>query len=313
MSKQLDAARKEYAPLEKQADTLGEEVARIINNAEHIAKMAFEGFDEISRRVQELKDGGQNGTKIDDFKDDREVKKILAELDGYEEKSDAMRARWTKMVPEAKKLQKELRDLGDHINDETNTRQKKQGRTILPIDSKSLPDLIKLGKQVEKTWQYVRDEVTINLANGFRIEEGLFPRQIARAVAETKQSRQAADQEAMLGQALNIRLLTGRVNKARALFKEITGCCQRAAKALADGDTDTAHKAVAQAQDEFKEIAAWHKLYQSALKGMNTYDRRAMEQTKDGKTVLTLIEKGIDQCYTDGEKLLKAATAKVGV
>jgi hypothetical protein len=313
MAKQLDTARKDYAPLEKQADSLGEEVARIINNADHLAKMAFEGSDEVGRRVQQLKDKGQNGAKIDDFKSDPDIKNILAELDGHEKKSNEMRARWAKMLPEGQNLQKALRELGDRIHDDTDTRDKKKNRSFLPVDSKSLPDLIKLGKLVEEKLIYVRDEIVTELKQDFRIAEGLFTKQLARAVAETKQSRQSDDQKAMLGQALNIRLLTGRVNKARANFKEITACCQRAVKALADGDADAAKKAVTQAQDEFKEIAAWHKTYQDALKGLNTYARQAMEQSKDGKTILALIEKGIDQCYTDGGKLVKAVAAKVAV
>jgi hypothetical protein len=311
MAKQLDVARKDYAPLGKLADSLGDEVARIGNNSEHLAKLAFEGFDEVGRRVQELKDKGQNGTKIDDFKGDRDIKNILAELEGYEKKGNEMRARRAKMLPEGQNLQKALRELGDRIQEDTDTRDKKKNRSFLPVDSKSLPDLIKLGKLVEEKFTYVRDDIVTELKQDFRISEGLFTKELARAVAATKQSRQADDQKAMLGQALNIRLLTGRVNTARANFKEITACCQRAVKALADGDADTAKKAVAQAQDKFKEIAAWHKTYQDALKDLNTYDRQAMEQTKDGKTILALIEKGIDQCYTDGGKLVKAVAAKV--
>jgi hypothetical protein len=311
VAKQLETARQDYAPLGKQADSLSDEVARIDNNADHLAKLAFEGFDEVGRRVQELKDKGQQGTKIDDFKGDRDIKNILAELEGHEKKSNEMRARRAKMLLEGQNLQKALRELSDRITEETDTRDKKKNRTFLPVDSKSLPDLIKLGKLVEEKWKYVRGELVPELKLDFRITEGFFTKELARAVAATKQSRQADDQKAMLGQALNIRLLTGRVNKARTNFKEITACCQRAVKALADGDADAAKQAVTQAQDEFKEIAAWPKTYQDALKDLNTYDRQAMEQTKDGKTILALIEKGIDQCYTDGGKLVKAVAAKV--
>lgn len=313
MAKELEKARKDYAPLEKLSGALTDELGRIKNNADHMAKMAFEAFDEISRRVQELKDGGQNGTNIDDFKNDGEIKKILAELDGYKSKTDEMRVRWAKMLPEGQALLKSLNELDDRITEETDTRTKKKDRSFVPIDSKSLPDLVKLGKEVNKTWMHVRDEIVGELKLDFRVSSKLFTSEVDRAVKETKQSRQTDDRKAVLGQALNIRLLNGRVNKARAGFKEITECCTRAIKALAASDGDTAKQEVGKARETFKEIAELHKTYAEALGDLNTYDRQTMEQSKDGKIILDLIEKGINKCYTDGDKLVKAAAAKVGL
>jgi len=303
-----DKAKTTYAGLKKKADEMIEGIARIGTNAEKQKGLALEAADEISRRVQTLKDGGKTGTAITDFDSDAEIKKLLSYIAEVQGTCDKLEADYNKIAADAKVTSAAMKSLVEMLDKEVTERTKKKDRKIAAVDSKSLPDLEKLLKEARTKWTELKDHVIED--PGFLITKGLFDKFVASAVKETKESRTQRDAQSEGDQALNMRVFTRKSGEAISAYKEIVASCTHAVASLRDNKIDDAKGAVTEAKKSLKTLLEVEKFYSDIIKRKNKYDIEAMKQGKDGQTILKTLAV-ITKNAEDAAQLVKAASSKV--
>ncbi len=83
MAKKLEEFKKEYEAVKREVEKADQELDRFGVSRGQNDGMMDEAAKEIGRRVRKLREGGAPGAAIDDFKNDPEVRKLLAGIDSY--------------------------------------------------------------------------------------------------------------------------------------------------------------------------------------------------------------------------------------
>ena len=300
MAKELERYKKEYAPLKKTADWCLSEYAAHTTNREHHKQMLLEASKETGRVAQQLKDGGATGTKLSDFANAKEMTSVMkAAMDavgalGKEE------SRLKQILAKASDTIKSLEKLSKEISAEVADRKKKRDRKIAGVDSKSLPEMEKLGDEV---WSK-RSQLFDDIINMQKIEKWSqakaradFDKWCAEEIAKTKSDRKARDTKETDDQAFNLRILQREMGKAKQIVDGVRSCCAAAEKHFKNREADKADAELNKAWKLHAELKKIYEPYRRKMASLNTYARRDMQQTKDGKTVLEAVdqmEKAVD-------------------
>ncbi len=293
MAKELDKYKKDYAPLKKTADWCVSEYAVHTTNREHHKQMLLEASKETGRVAQQLKDNGATGTKLSDFANAKEMAPVMkAAMDavgalGKEE------SRLKQILAKASDSVTSLEKLSKEISAEVADRKKKRDRKIAGVDSKSLPELEKLGGEVWST----RSQLVDDIINMQKIEKWSqakvradFDKWCAEEIGRTKSDRKTRDTKETDDQAFNVRIVQREMGKVKQIVDGVRSSCAAAEKHFKNREAAKADAELTKAWKLHAELKKIYEPYRRKLASLNTYDRRGMQESKDGKAVLDAIE-----------------------
>lgn len=247
-----------YDALVKKVQAVYTEDASVENTRGKMADLNWGYIGGIGERVEELKGNGAVGTKIDDFLNDAETKKLY---DDVQENVELLRKTHERNLANravATKLYDELMTLKDELLTESAARKKKA------ISGSSHKEMDKLAAEIDK---FVK-EPPGNMANSIYslgktkpqkfVADTKIIEMINKEIAQSKTDRDALRAREIMQQSLNERVLKGKVNKVAALYQEVGKCATECVQALKDKDNAGAKKLLDKACDlveEMNEIA----------------------------------------------------------
>lgn len=233
MAKKFEEFKKEYDGIKKAVTKANEEIeknARVVGQTSPVIK---EGTKELGLRIQKLKDGGATGKKIDDFKGDAEVKVMLKSIDDFMKGME----KELKNIDALKKnsfvkTTKQFWTFKKNLQDEIASRKKKKSG-LIKIDSKSLPDMEKMLKEVVK----YTDSGAFMRIDGFTPETiGDHRRQldnwIKDEISQSKDAKLSQFQQEMDSHALTDKILNKNLKLAQSAYKSILTECKNAQDAI---------------------------------------------------------------------------------
>ncbi len=301
----------EFADVKKHVSGAVQDIKTYENTEGHCTGIIKQAAIAIGERVQVLRDSGMAGTKISDFASDQDVKKSLAICDTQLGMLDRDIKTLTAKRVEFQKWKKRLTDLQKDLGTEIADR-KKQTQTKLKVGNKSLPDMVKLKKDVDdylvKDAGWMQIEAIITMAPKLKTFETQRDNQIARELAKTKAQTAAAAQGVKDFEAL--RLSTRNAMRLNKLYKETLPKFAAANKALAAGDVQgykQLQKELAEPVEQFRDTWA---MYERVLA-----DSWVKDQLKDSADRAKILEavKGIGgmnlRIKKEAENLAKAQQA----
>ena len=293
MSKELDKFKKTYKPLGKQVEDTQQEYKKHCTNREHHKQMLLESAKQIGRDVQEAKNEGATGTSLKDFASDKRVLSTMKTAMTAMAALSKEDARLKNIMKSAAAVQKKVLDLEKNLSNEIKGRKKKKDRKVLARDSKSLPDMEKLLKEVVSSRQAVKDEV-IDVEGHAKWtsaeEKKNFDNWVKQEIGRTKSDRKTRDNKETDTQAFNIRNVQKHAAQAKQLVTVARDKCAEAEKHFKNRKPVDADKCIENAHKALAALKKLHVPYQRGMKKMNKYDVMGMKQTKDGKFILGAIE-----------------------
>lgn len=306
MAKQLEKLTKAFAPHRRSAESACEELRSLGVNRTHMNQMLAEAAMELTRRVQSLRDGGAQGTTLDDFRGDGEVRSILADVEDFKRRQTVAFARWTELRTAAGEAADAIEELRTKVVKEVADRKKKRDRAVLPVGSASLPELEKLAGTMEDVVRAARME--LGASSGWKNDVARFDRAMEEAVAATKGTdRVAQDRKAMERHALGLRVLKANVQTATQAHGEVRGACADARRAIESRDGGAVRNALLAGRRAMDTLSALASQYGRAMSEKSDFDLAAMDQTKDGRTVRAAVAR-ISQLAGEAENELAAVT-----
>jgi hypothetical protein len=310
MAKQYEEYKKTFEQIQKKIKAIAEDIKKNANFVAQTSGIIKEGAKEVGNRIQELKDQGQTGSTIKAFEADPEVKKMLASIDSY-----------------MSGLEKELKRIkGVHEGESTKTRalfwatkkeltaeiakRKKEVSTKLGTGNKSLPDMEKLLKEMDK----YPDEMPYAGVDVFTPEDIAqhrkeLDRDLADEIKKAKDVKLTAEQKMLDEQALNIRNLTHNVARAKLLCDALLKTCQSAEAALKERNQKALMVAKAELPKPLKELGELASIGERALK--DSWIKKGIETSKDKSKILAGIKAIAQFKTTASEAVKKVANARL--
>ncbi|MEX0311861.1 MAG: hypothetical protein AB3N17_16620 [Tateyamaria sp.] len=300
MSKELQKFEKEFAPLEKLAKAIRLEFDKHSTNREHHKQMLVQSAEQIGRDVQKAKDAGAQGTELKHFMKDANVLSTMKTVMNALGQLGKEEQRLSKVEKDAVATKKKLDALQTTIEKEVATREKKKDRKVLAKDSKSLPDMVKLGKKVKSTGIDLDSDVTqiIKMEKWSAAKERKnFDGWAATEIGRTKSDRNTRDTDQTDEQAFNVRNVQKHVGQMKKLVEAAKASCTQAANHYKNKEAAPGGQAIEAAHKALGGLKKLHEPYKRRMDKMNKYDKMGMQQSKDGKFILGAIdamEKSID-------------------
>lgn len=287
MAKELTKITKEFAALKKTAEQQQEDLGANQTNYRHHESMNYEASDEITRRVAALKKEGAQGTTLDDYRDDKEIKVILAEVENNKTQLAKLAAEMKTLHRESTATHEKLSELYEHVKEEIATRKKKKDRKFFAIDSASLPELEKLEKEVSTCATNLKDEVVGYLDKvDFIYDPKKTDALMEKAVTDSPEVREERDEKALGNRALDLRVLGRNTKLVQKGREEVKKHLTAAVKAFKEGELEVARDEVANATKARGEVQDIAELYSKAIGGMRKHDIESLKQNKDGQNIL---------------------------
>lgn len=291
MAKELTKVTKEFAVLKKTAEQQKEDLGAKQTNYRHHESMNYEASDEITRRVGELKKEGAQGTKLDDYRDDKEIKVILAEVENNKTQLGKLATEFKTLHRESTATHEKLTELHNNLKEEIAARKKKKDRKFFAIDSASLPELEKLEKEVETCATNLRDEVVGYLDKlDFSYDPKKTDTLMEKAVTASPEAREQRDEKAMGNRALDLRVLGRNTKLVQKGREEVKKQLTTAVKEFKENNLEAARDAVDKASEARAEVQKIAEIYSKAIGGMRKHDIESMKQNDDGKKILAATE-----------------------
>jgi hypothetical protein len=227
MAKQLEQFKKELEEIKKSLSSGEDEITKTTTDRIHLDKLIEEHTKEIGRRVREHRRKGKAGTTIADFKDENDVKPLLAGIDKHLAQMEQINMRvkthasgdWAKLGQQYVSLKKEL--------PAEIAARKKELSTKLGLGNKSAPEMEKLlpvvndaglSKRVAKLAKYsqlYKNLLDIN-TNKTRVAD-----QLKYELAKSKDLALTQDQEELFESLLSDRNLKFASAEMRGLAKAV--------------------------------------------------------------------------------------------
>lgn len=233
MAKKYEEYKKEFAGIKKAVDNANEEIDKNARFVGQTSQIMQEGTKELGLRIQKLKDGGATGKKIDDFKGDAEVKVMVKSIDDF---LKGMEKELKKIEALKKssfvKTVNQFWDFKKNLKDEVDKRKKKKSGA-LKIDSKSLPDMEKMLKEVNK----YTDSKQFSCLDVFVPESCDAHRKqvdkwIQNEISQSKDAKLSQFQQEMDSHGLTDKNLSKNLKLAQAAYKSILTECKNAQNAI---------------------------------------------------------------------------------
>lgn len=297
MAKELNAQKKDFEKLKKQADGCLESFTKLMTNADHFMNMFQQGAKMVGEAAQEAKGRGITGKTYNDFSKEKEVKSAVSEVEAIHKNYTRDHKQVEDLRKEAGKLCDQLDAQAADIEKEVATRKKKK---IVGIDSKSLPDLEKLAKEISGVSQKLKD----GLINQPKLDapDAMWRRTLKNfdyEVGRTKDDRDAELRSEMDRQGLDMRVAKRNFGLVKQGGELIAKACKAAAT---EQDVKKAKALMVAANKKLKEIAPIVAQYDRAL---GSIGKRAAEslQTKDGKALVAIHSAMSDILKTSASEL----------
>ncbi len=293
MAKQYEQYKKDYAAWLLKLAEAELYTTKTKTNRVHFDNLLKEHGRAVGRRVHTLRENGAAGATLDDFKNDVEVKKLIAEADHYVHEISETNKRtialetsdWKTLVATYKTLQT---DLAAEI-----ATRKKAVSTALGAGNKSLPDMVKLAAEVEKAKIRVKkfNSYSTSAKGMFNVSlyREPFDETVKEELAKSKSQALSEEQAGIFESILADRNLRITLATAQSIARKVTQAVSDAQAAQLAKQAETLKTAQATATNELKrldDIAAKHR------KAYDTIGETAILTTKVGpkikQTVLAL-------------------------
>lgn len=283
MAKSLEDFKKQWTLIKKQLEDADEEITDASNSRGMMDGVVEEGAKEVGRRVRELRQLGTQGTDIDDFKNDPEVKVMLKSMDeqmeGIEKNINRIKAQstgpWAKTVTAYETLAK---DITTEI-----AARKKQVSTKIGVGNKSLPDMEKLLKELnaEANTKKRLDEYHTKTLPKIEKYKKDMTRWLDEEVKKSSQDAWTRDQSEKFDRLMVDRNLNKNFGVARGLYQEIkegveevkTAKTKNDPNSVAKGQSDVREKVIELEKIVSDYIAAEKDIGEAALKNAKNYDK----------------------------------------
>ena len=233
MAKKFEEFKKEFDGIKKAVAKGNEEIEKNARFVGQTSQVMQEGTKEVGLRIQKLKDGGATGKKIDDYKGDAEVKVMIKSIDDFlkgmeKELKNIEGLKKNSFV----KTTKQFWTFKGNLQDEIASRKKKKSGTI-KIDSKSLPDMEKMFKEVNKYTD----------SGPFMCIDGFVPESIANhrkqvdkwiqdEINQSKEAKLSKFQQEMDSHGLTDKNMSKNLKLAQSAYKSIITECKNAQTAI---------------------------------------------------------------------------------
>jgi hypothetical protein len=268
-----------------------------------------EGIKEVGLRVQELKDGGTTGTTIDAFMGDPSVKKMMTEIKGYLAGIQKELVKGAALQGEIKKTATAFYALKTDLTNEI-AKRKKEVTTKLGTGNKSLPDMEKMLAEMKKYQDavpYAKVEVFVVEKYEDHLKEATG--NLNKQIAQAKDVALSAFQKEMQEQALNTRVLNGKVALARGWYTTVMKQCVEGQKALAAKKAKELMAAKTALVKPWKDLQDMNAMYQDALK--DQWIASKLRTSKDKSTIESNVKLILDMKTKAGAEVAKIANARV--
>jgi hypothetical protein len=310
MAKQYEEFKKTFDQIKKKIDNVAEEIKKNEKFVAQTSGVIQEGVKELGLRIQQLKDIGQTGTSIKDFEGDGEVKKMLASIDGFMNGLEKELKRIAGVHEgESKKTRQAFWDLKKDLAAEI-AKRKKAVSTKLGTGNKSLPDMEKLLKEMDK-YKDVAPFVNVDV---FQPEEIAQHRKelkfsIEDQIKSAKDVKLSAQQKMLDEQALNLRNLALNVGRAKTLSEAVVKLCADAKKAVDERNQQALMAAKAEIPKPLKELGELADIGERALK--DEWIRSKINASKDKAKILGGIKAIADHKNTAANAVKQVANARL--
>lgn len=283
MAKEIEKFKAEWVVVKKEVTQGLEDIKANAQLVGQTTGIITEGTKEIGKRVQELKDAGRTGDDIKDFIDDPEVKTMmkgvtdfLLSLEKELKRVDTLHGgAWTKTKEKFWKLHKEL-------DAEIKTRKKKVS-TKLGVGNKSLPDMEKLLKEINKfkDKEFTTFDVFVPEEIAQHRKEVNF--KLQDEIRKAKDVRLTEYQAMMMEQGLNTRHLKTNFGKAKKIFEAINQLYQTAEDAQRDRKATDLSDAQKEADKLYLQLAEMVDPYEKAPQ--DQWISAMIKKSKDRSTI----------------------------
>ena len=225
MPKQYEQFKKDFEAIENNLEAGEMEVTKTVTGRGHLDNLLGEHAKEIGRRVRALREKGAAGATIDDFKNDAEVKKLLASGDTFLAQIEALNKQvkaletgaWHQLDVNYQTLQK---DLTAEIASRKKAFTTKQG-----TGNKSLPDMENLLKQstplAKRVANLSKYSVKSKTLMDVSVNKRRFGTNIADEISKSKDKAISEDQAEIFGSLLSDRNLKFAYASANAFYKDV--------------------------------------------------------------------------------------------
>ena len=233
MAKKYEEYKKEFAGIKKAVDNANEEIDKNSRFVGQTSQIMQEGTKELGLRIQKLKDGGATGKKIDDFKGDAEVKVMVKSIDDF---LKGMEKELKKIETLKKssfvKTVNQFWDFKKNLKDEVDKRKKKKSGA-LKIDSKSLPDMEKMLKEVNKYTDSKQFScLDVFVPESYDAHRKQVDKWIQNEINQSKDAKLSQFQQEMDSHGLTDKNLSKNLKLAQTAYKSILVECKNAQNAI---------------------------------------------------------------------------------
>lgn len=262
-------------------------------NAQAHRDMLWEAGAEIGRAVEKCREQGIEGKTLKDFIKQPNV----AAANKTAETAMAAMVKEADIIIAARASAKTLiakrTALVDTIQKEVDSRTKKKDRKVLAVDSKSLPlmeDLIKdLNKQADSFLENtVKKPLRITFAADK--EQKIFDDLIERELSKSKDVRAEEDQDALDSQGFDVRLIKRNHDKVMSNLKAGRESLTKAIAHQKAKEAKEANANIAAAMENQKVMDKLHAPYAKVMASKGKDDLNKMSNSKDGKYAIEAIE-----------------------
>ena len=256
MAKELDKFKTEWKKVQKAVEASADEIRKNAQSLGQTTGVRNEGCLQLGLEIQRCKDEGMQGKSVDDFKSDPDVKSCLKSIEGFQAQIEKEINRITALhKKDFAASMKQYWDMRKRLKEEVDKRDKKKNRKVAAVDSKSLPDLQKMLKEVVK---YEDSGIFSSIAffqpETVKAHQDELARKLKEAVTQAKDVKLSKFQLQMAQQGLDERVIKNRLAAAQKIYKTVVGHCMVAQEAIKARQNDHLMKNKALAAQEFKNL-----------------------------------------------------------
>jgi hypothetical protein len=291
MAKTLKEFKKEFEHIKKELPAVVDEIQSNDNNLAQSRDMLNDNFEQLGPRIQELREAGTQGTKIEHFMGDKEIAIMIKELANRREDGKATALKNQAVIDkEMKPLMKRVEKLQADLTQEIKTRKAKKSSEKLGLNQswkEMEPLLVEVDKFTKSNpdYKWAHDYLgTFSPAQFDRLYTMMLDKELAKSNAVVLNSFQ----QMMQTQMLNLKNLQRKFMQARAAFAAVGAAAKDGKEAHAARNIQglsTAKRDGAAALSTLTEIV---EPYQKALSDAKIKDMVAHSQDKDK------IEQGVE-------------------
>ncbi|MDT8344662.1 MAG: hypothetical protein RQ752_09535 [Thermohalobaculum sp.] len=293
MSKEIDKFKKACGALEKQADAIEQDYAAHGTNRKHHKDMLLESSKEIGRVVQTLKDAGKTGTQLKDFANESAMMPVMKTALNALGQLGKEESRLDRIMKDAAAVLKQMNALNAEIDKEVTARKKKKDRKVLAVDSKSLPEMEKLlGDFATRIVDFQASTIDLQKMEQWALEKDKknFDTWCTQEIAKTKADRKTRDTAETDERMFDDRVIKREMGAIKKLVVDVKTACGQAEKHFKNRETTQADAELQKAWDYHAQIKKMYEPHARQLAKMNAYDRKGLEQSKEGKVMIASIE-----------------------